>query len=372
MPTKIFHISSAIIPSHHTHSYQICKMCEAFADNGLAVELIANNKNGKSDDIYAIYGCKKNFQFRALPFYDWMEYFGIEKFFRLRLFVLLCYVFFRFLFASRKGKIVFTRDHWLAFFVKNIGYTTIFEAHHPHNSYLYYKILKKVDLIATNSKGTAREFIRREFKRVIPAENGVDFEEFDISIDPVQVRSELGLPLNKKIICYVGSLYLWKGIDVLVGLSKIIDSGKWLVLIVGGSIQEIKEVKVSNNIMSDAGIRFIPRIEHSSVPKILKACDFLVMPDSGQEKRTMEYTSPVKIFEYFASKKPVLVSDIPSLRNIATDREVIFFKQGSAVDLKQKLDFACQLDNSKITDRAYILAKENTWKKRASKILDCL
>ena len=67
---KIIYISKSIIPSRAANSIHVMKMCQAFADNGHKVVLLAPNlKNyyeSNVDDIYEYYGVKKNFKIKKL------------------------------------------------------------------------------------------------------------------------------------------------------------------------------------------------------------------------------------------------------------------------------------------------------------------
>ena len=62
---KIAYISNSIIPSKAANSIHVMKMCQAFADNGHEVILLAPDRKSeyekKIDDVYDFYGVKKNF-----------------------------------------------------------------------------------------------------------------------------------------------------------------------------------------------------------------------------------------------------------------------------------------------------------------------
>ena len=67
---KILYISKSTIPSRSANSIHVMKMCQAFADNGHEVVLLAPNLKTKYEknvnDIYEYYGVKKNFEIKKL------------------------------------------------------------------------------------------------------------------------------------------------------------------------------------------------------------------------------------------------------------------------------------------------------------------
>ena len=67
---KILYISKSIIPSRTANSINVMKMCEAFADNGHEVVLLAPDIKDKYetgiDNIYEFYGVIKNFKVKKL------------------------------------------------------------------------------------------------------------------------------------------------------------------------------------------------------------------------------------------------------------------------------------------------------------------
>jgi UDP:flavonoid glycosyltransferase YjiC (YdhE family) len=62
---KIVYISNSIIPSRTANSIHVMKMCQAFADNGHEVVLLAPDRykeyeNGVND-VYEYYGVRESF-----------------------------------------------------------------------------------------------------------------------------------------------------------------------------------------------------------------------------------------------------------------------------------------------------------------------
>ena len=68
--SRVLYVSKSIIPSRTANSIHVMKMCQAFADNGHEVVLLAPNLKNKYEsdieDIYEYYGVKKNFKIKKL------------------------------------------------------------------------------------------------------------------------------------------------------------------------------------------------------------------------------------------------------------------------------------------------------------------
>ncbi len=82
--------------------------------------------------------------------------------------------------------------------------------------------------------------------------------------------------------------------------------------------------------------------------------------------------SPLKIFEYIASKRPIIVADFPRIREILDEECAVFYKSENVLNLKNEIQSLLRNPKKghKITKKAFKKVKEYTWEKRAKKILD--
>jgi len=82
--------------------------------------------------------------------------------------------------------------------------------------------------------------------------------------------------------------------------------------------------------------------------------------------------SPLKLFEYMTSKKPIICSDLPVLREVLKNNETALLANPEDVDSwTYKIQFLIDNPNCarKISNNAYhLLLNEFTWDKRAKKI----
>jgi len=210
-------------------------------------------------------------------------------------------------------------------------------------------------------------------KKVLVHEDAVELRKFDSITNNKQIlRKILKFPLNKTIIIYSGSLGEGKGIKTILDSSKILNNGDIIFIIIGGRTDEIKYWKKyvhQNNIM--ANVKFISFRENREIPIYLKSADILLAPYS-LNSRIIKWISPIKLFEYMASKVPIIASDVKRLREICNNNECLFFKVDDAKDLSIKINKL--IENKELQEilvqNAYKKVKNYTYKKRCKEILN--
>jgi glycosyltransferase involved in cell wall biosynthesis len=371
---KIAYIVNARIPTEKAHGYQICKMCEEFASSGVGVQLFfPTRKNFIREDLFEYYSVEKNFSVNKIKLFDFIKW---ERFF-FRKGQILQSLFFllKLLFLRIDGDdVVYTRDSEIAWLFKKKGYKVFFEAHYwpASKNGLYHYFLKDIDGIICNSRGTLERHKKSGLKRLMVASNGVDLDEFKIDKTREELREELDLPLDKKIIMYVGHLYGWKGVDTVVRVAELMkdDSGTIFVLI-GGTDEDIlkyekifKDKKLSN-------IKLLGRKKKNIVPKFLKSADILLLPNTPVSVESVKYTSPIKMFEYMASGVPIIASDLPSIREVLNDENAVLVEPDSASEITGQIKML--LENEQGYERIKIKSLkdvvEYSWSKRSRNII---
>jgi glycosyltransferase involved in cell wall biosynthesis len=292
------------------------------------------------------------------------------------IYLLALFFLFRLMFFKvEKDAIVYTRNPEIAWLFSLRGRRTFFDAHTWPGSKigLFKKMLRRVNGIVCNSAGTADAFRNNGFENTLMAPNAVDLEKFNIAESKSELRKKLNLPTNKKIIMYVGHLYKWKGIDVIMQTAgELRENLDYLFVLVGGTEKDIKKY---NNIIDEEGLKNIILAGHKpqdEMPLYMKSADILLLPNVPVTKESEKYTSPIKMFEYMASKRLIAASDLPSLREILNENNSVLFKAGIAKDLAVKIDKVLKNPDEyqDLIDKAFSDVQEYTWEKRAKKIVD--
>ena len=71
---SLIYIANARLPTEKAHGYQICKMCEAFAKNGVEVQLwhpyrYQSDRKLREQSVFDYYGIRSSFKVKTL--FNW-------------------------------------------------------------------------------------------------------------------------------------------------------------------------------------------------------------------------------------------------------------------------------------------------------------
>ncbi|WP_456324791.1 glycosyltransferase family 4 protein [Desulfonauticus submarinus] len=174
---------------------------------------------------------------------------------------------------------------------------------------------------------------------------------------------------NQKIVLYTGSLKKEKGVYFLLKIAQKLPHINFII--VGGRPKEIEEIK--NDINSYKNIYIHPYIKYKNIPVLLQEADILVMPYL-KKGSLIDSMSPLKMFEYLASGKPILASKLPVIEEILQDNYNSFLFEPENIDsfIKSlKKIFSLSIEDLKyISNNALQTAKQHTWDKRVKNILN--
>lgn len=399
---NLVYIANARIPTEKAHGIQIMQMCQSFGElemggEKLEVELVLPRRlNPIKQDPFEYYGVKKNFKITKLPTLDFIAFgWGFFGFF-LETFVFL--IASRIYLLFRSCDILYTRELMAGLFFKNV----MLEIHSLPASearlqnFCLPKILKNARALLVLTSFIKNEIVKWSISenKILVLPDAVDLEKFDIRISKEDARKKLNLPQDKKLAVYTGQLFDWKGAETLVRAGEILKSRNVEIYIVGGggppkarALQDLAQssgtsrairqhasmrVLAKSGAEAAADLLFVGQKPHSEIPLWLKAADVLVLPNTGKQKISRYYTSPMKMFEYMASGRPIVASDLPSLREILTENETVFFLPGDPQDLASAIKEI--LANPPLADRlsqnALKKVQNHTWSARSKHAID--
>jgi len=380
---KLTYIATSVIPAHKANAKQVMKMCQAFKQLGNEIELVIPVRFG-------------GVRIKANPFeyYNIPERFKITKIFSLDLipfekvighlgfwvqnisFSLLTgfYLFFK------KADFIYSRDHFTLFLLTYLGFSKklAWEIHSfPKNiNWFHQRLFKKINKLVVISHGLKEELVKQGVKeeKILVASDAVDLSEFENNLTKESIRQKFNLPLDKKLIGYVGTLKTLKaskGIDTLIESLKFIEP-ETLLAIVGGEEEDVNFYKkIAQAESLENRVLFIGQVKSQLVPQYLKAFDVLVMPFPNLPHYAL-YMSPLKLFEYMASQRPIVTTDLPSIREILDDQSTVFIQPDSSEALAKGIEQVL-IDSDlaqSVAGQAYQKVQNYTWSKRANMILN--
>ncbi len=182
-------------------------------------------------------------------------------------------------------------------------------------------------------------------------------------------REALGLDPDAGVVLYAGGLLRWKGADVLVDAARGDLLGKATVLIVGGMDADVTALRQRASGLSN--VRVLGHRAAHEIPLFLAAADVGVVPNRRKPRISSHYTSPLKVFEAMAAELPLVVSDLPSLRDVLRPDEAVFVEPESPEALGRGIaGLLADADHRRaMAARARESVQANTWGARARRIL---
>jgi glycosyltransferase involved in cell wall biosynthesis len=363
---RIVYLSGAVFPSRRAHGVHIVRMCQAFARNGHETTLVGKSvDHARTQDIYDFYGVESNFRLTLLPC---PKVRGSSIFLFPRLHRLLRSY-------GPEDVLIYARDVYGASLAARLGYRVIYEAHWPPpNAVIHWlekrlfvaKPFQKLVVISENLKCIYMSMFRR-ISRVDVCHDGADEPQIGPVVDYPWPGSGDRLQIG-----YTGHLYPGRGIELILACAD--RSPQYDFHVIGGMDGDIEYWRRQ----AGTNVHFHGFIHPALVHLALGKCDVLLMPYqrkvAGGRKGidTSQCMSPMKLFEYMASRRVIIASDLPVLREVLDERMAVLVPP----DNVDEWDAAIQRCEDRayretLADNAYNAFREHyTWEKRAQRVLE--
>ncbi len=183
-------------------------------------------------------------------------------------------------------------------------------------------------IVTTRTYAATSRALWRHSPAIIP--NMVDTERFHPDVDGSVIRERLKVPARKPIVLLVGRIVPHKGVEHFIEAARYLPDVSFLVVGEGSSLEAMRHLAASLGM--DDRVRFLGRVSQENLPKLYAACDVFVLPSVSR----LEAFGIVAL-EAMATGKPVVVADIPGVREVIEDgREGLLADPLNPQDLAEK------------------------------------
>lgn len=256
----------------------------------------------------------------------------------------------------RRPEFIYTRDFSFMVFVARLPRAlrpTGIIIYEPHKLYhrastrvrereLEAQAIAAADLIVPISHGVRRDLeeLGANPARMCVIPCGVKLANFERPCDTASLRARWGIGSDEVAIVYAGAWEDWKGVDVLLRAFHHVAQrvAECRLLLVGVPPEFLDRERTFLGELGIDPARTLVRgyVEQAQVIEFLRASQIGVVPNTKTVLGS-RYSSPLKLFEYLAAGLAVVASDLPSIRELVSEREALFFDSENSADLADKL-----------------------------------
>ena len=205
-------------------------------------------------------------------------------------------------------------------------------------------------------------------ERVETHHDAIDHLMYDNPLTKQEARVKADLPQDRFVVSYIGRLYENRGINDILELASCFTEQYFVV--VGGPQDQSERFKNIAKEMGLKNIRFTGQVPHSDSPYYQYASDVLLALWS-KDVPTINYCSPLKLFEYMASGRTIVAHGFPTIREVLKDGvNAIVIEPDSYESLEEGVERAIREKDDKLGKKAREdVFEKYTWAKRAEEIL---
>ncbi len=145
---------------------------------------------------------------------------------------------------------------------------------------------------------------------------GIDLDRFRPT-DKASARARLGLSADRRVLVWVGTIFAWSGLEVLLEAARIVGEREADVcwLIIGDGPGRGSYEALAHRLGIAERVRFAGYVPNRELPLWLAAADAALAPYTRLRLGREDFTS-YKIFEYLACGLPVVCSNDNGSSNI--------------------------------------------------------
>jgi glycosyltransferase involved in cell wall biosynthesis len=318
---RIIYLSHSEIPSRAANSVHVMKMCQAFANHGHEVALLGRRPSRTT----------------AIKIANDYDYYAVQPIFTI----------FKCPLPEIKFIGSFLQALWTRWIVSRLPTPDLFYARRVYSlaavAHLQRPMILEVhDLPSNRQMQTVigRLLLRPNFVRLvaISAALGEAYRQLYPQLPAHKIliaHDGADDPLTDKLtsgdapggsngrlqVGYVGHLYPGRGIEIIIALATELPGIDFHII--GGSDEDIRKWR---NVDRRDNLILLGFVPPKDVSRYSNKFDITIAPYQqevsvyGKKGNTVQWMSPLKIFEYMALGKAIVCSDLPVLREVLTDQ----------------------------------------------------
>ena len=237
------------------------------------------------------------------------------------------------------------------------------------------KVIQEADKIITISNAMKKILIQRGAKQ-----KNIDVVYDGVRLDIFKPRKEAAAILRQNHAAEAEHVLMFHGVidpqdqpeiivEAAIAVLKQHPNTMFWIIGDGAAIPTLEEKVKKANI--EKHFFFSGWIPFEEIPSFISACDvgLVILPNTISARIRVT----LKGFEYWACEKPIVVSELPALKEIVKEgRTGLFYKPGNPEDLAEKI--CILLDDKRLSKRMgragrELVEKEYAWKKLADEFV---
>lgn len=211
----------------------------------------------------------------------------------------------------------------------------------------------KSDLIITSSENLFQK-ISKKRDNVFYIGNGVDVEHFIGSNNKTKNSNKF----QKLVIGYIGAIGEWFDFELLEKILRKFPNCE--IILIGWTFRNQKNIL--NNLKNKyKNLQVLGLKPYNELPKFLKEFDVCIIPFKIYQLTNS--VNPIKVYEYFAAQKPVVITALPELRKF---KDVLYFSNNHEEFLENTQKALTEQHSS---EKSLKIAKENDWNSKSAEMI---